>query len=39
LLDDEEKLVFGVGDGCSYTFLDAAGLLSLAIKQMREIVL
>lgn len=33
LLDDEEKLIFGVGDGCSYTFstLLASFLWRLAI--------
>jgi hypothetical protein len=43
LLDDEEKLVFGVGSGCSYTSAGSAGglLLSfpLGVSHLREIVL
>lgn len=29
LLDDEEKLILEVGDGCSYTLFDSTGLLVL----------
>ena len=42
LLDDEEKLILGDKDGCSYTFSTVLASLfwsALSVKHLREIVL